>query len=123
MPREQQREMAWKGDLTTSRRTPCGGRSLMLAWRQSRMPAGRAYTKALMRLVEQGIVVERRVGERYPYEANPEHLLLPSVRTRGARMSTRADPLDDDGADTRTTRRCSQGELRCDCRRRSKTRP
>lgn len=35
--------------------------------------------KALARLVEQGIVTEERIGSRYTYEANRDHLLWPSV--------------------------------------------
>lgn len=35
--------------------------------------------KALGRLVEQGIVIEERIGSRYTYAANREHLLWPSV--------------------------------------------
>jgi predicted nucleotidyltransferase len=35
--------------------------------------------KALARLVEQGIVTEERVGSRYSYYVNREHLLWPSV--------------------------------------------
>lgn len=35
--------------------------------------------KALARLAEQGIVIEQRLGKRYAYVANREHLLWPSV--------------------------------------------
>lgn len=35
--------------------------------------------KALGRLVEQGIVIEQRIGKRYAYLANREHLLWPSI--------------------------------------------
>lgn len=35
--------------------------------------------KALARLVEQGIVIEHRLGKRYAYVANRAHLLWPSV--------------------------------------------
>ncbi|MFE3997777.1 nucleotidyltransferase domain-containing protein [Nocardioides sp. YIM B13467] len=35
--------------------------------------------KTLTRLVEQGIVIEERVGSRYTYSANRSHLLWPSI--------------------------------------------
>lgn len=35
--------------------------------------------KAVARLVEQGIVIEQRLGKRYAYVANREHLLWPSI--------------------------------------------
>lgn len=35
--------------------------------------------KALARLVEQGIVIEERIGSRYTYQVNRAHLLWPSV--------------------------------------------
>lgn len=37
--------------------------------------------KTLVRLVEQGIVIEERIGSRYTYAANREHLLWPAVET------------------------------------------
>lgn len=37
--------------------------------------------KALGRLVEQGIVIEQRIGKRYAYLANREHLLWPSIES------------------------------------------
>lgn len=51
--------------------------------------------KTLVRLVEQGIVIEDRIGSRYTYAANREHLLWPAVETLLSARRLLADKVEE----------------------------